>query len=126
MWTFFRLLINCYAAVKIIWLFDVSNYLFFVIEKRLKRQIRITFRAVFFFFLTIILLNENNLISVFFLNQIPTWNCTYRITGYRAIPRILNGKIIKCTCAQRVLQHKWTPHLPPKNLEIRGKVRSDM
>ena len=59
------LLINCYAAVKIIGLFDVSNYLFFVIENRLKRQIRITFRAVFIFS-TIILLNENNLISVFF------------------------------------------------------------
>ena len=62
---FFRLLINCYAAVKIIGFFDVSNYLFFVIENRLKRQIRITFRAVFVFS-TIILLNENNLISVFF------------------------------------------------------------
>ena len=47
---FFRLLINCYAAVKIIGFFDVSNYLFFVIENRLKRQIRITFRAVFIFF----------------------------------------------------------------------------
>ena len=48
---FLRLLINCYAAVKIIGLFDVSNYLFFVIENRLKRQISITFRAVFIFFI---------------------------------------------------------------------------
>ena len=32
-------------------------------------------------------------------------------------PRKANTMLIKCIFSQQVLQHKWTPHSPPKSLE---------